>query len=248
MKDNKFLQGVIGLLAIALIIYVGVQTRNALQQYSYIGKSGRDTISIDGEGKVTAKPDLAHVSLGVQTDAATVKDAQAQNTLKMNAIIAAIKGMKVDEKDIQTSNYNIYPRYDYSNGKQNIIGYTVSQNVDVKVRNLDDVGSILAKAGELGANQVGGVQFTIDDPKALQAEARLKALADARKKADEIASQLGLTIVKVVTFSESSGNGPGPMPFALMAKSADGEAVPSPQIESGSLDVMSNVTVTFEVR
>jgi hypothetical protein len=248
MKDNRILQGVIGLLALALIVYVGAQTRNALQQYAYIGKSGRDTITINGEGKVSAKPDIATVSLGVQTDGATVKDTQTQNTTKMNAIIAAIKALKVEDKDIQTSNYNIYPRYDYSNGRQNIIGYSVSQNVEVKVRNLDGVGDVLAKAGELGANQVGGVQFTIDDPKALQADARLKALADARKKADDVSAQLGLTVVKVVTFSESSGNVSPPIMYDAMKSLAGAVPAPSPTIEAGSLDVTSDVSVTFEVK
>lgn len=249
MKDNKFLQVAMGLLALVLIVFVGAKTRNALQEYHYIGTSGRDTISIGGEGKVSAKPDLALANLGVTTDSPTVKDGQTQNTQKMNAIIAAIKAMGVEDKDIQTSNYSIYPKYDYSNGKTTLSGYTVSQQVTVKVRNLDSVGDVLAKAGDLGANQVNGVSFTIDDPTSLQADARMKALEDARKKADVLARALGLTIVKVVTFSESSGNVP-PVPIPYMADKAygiGGGGIPSPTVESGSLDVTSDVTVTFEV-
>ena len=236
MKDNRFLGGVLGLLALALIVYVGLLARNASEQYNYIGKVAhdRDTIVVSGEGKVTSQPDLAQVSLGVQTDALTVKDAQAQNTQKMNAIISAVKALQVAAKDIQTSNYNIQPKMDWTNGTSKIIGYTVTQNIDVKVRNLDSVGEVLAKGGELGANQVGGITFTIDD---------------ARTKASALAKQLGLTIVKVVTFSENQGG--SPIVYPMMAKAYDAVAAapaPSPQIQSGSLDVTSDVSVTFEVR
>lgn len=250
MKNNKFLQGIVGLLAVALILFVAAKTRNTLAEYDYVGKAvrDRDTISIQGEGKVTAKPDLARLDLGVQTDAATVRDAQQRNTQRMNAIIAAVKEMGVAEKDIQTSGYSIYPKYQYDEGKQTIIGYTVSQNVTVKVRNLDTVGDVLARAGELGANQVGGIQFTIDEPASLRDEARLKAIQDARKKAEALASQLGLTILKVVTFSESTGGMP-PVPVYAKAYEADlRSAAPAPDIQAGSLDVISNVVVTFEVR
>lgn len=252
MKDNKVLQGVIGLLAIALIVYVGSLARNAFEQYNYIGKivRDRDTIVINGEGKVTAKPDLARIDLGVQTDGTTVKDTQTKNTQKMNDIINAMKTLGIDAKDIQTTNYSIYPRTDWNNGKTTIIGYTVSQNVTVKIRDLDKIGDAIGKAGDLGANQVGGIQFTIDDPTSLQDDARGKAIADARKKAEQLASQLGLTIVKVVTFSENQGGYQPPYPV-MYDKAMGGvaaEAAPSPRIESGSLDVSSSVSVTFEVR
>jgi uncharacterized protein len=251
MKDNKFLQGVMGLLGLALIVFIGLKTRNAYQEYNYIGKAvrDRDVITIAGEGKVTARPDLVRIDLGVQTDAKTVSEAQRQNTQKMNSIIAALKALKIASEDIQTTGYSIYPKYQYTDGRSFIEGYTVSQNVTVKVRNLDSVGDVLAKAGELGANQVGGIQFTIDEPKALEEQAREKAIDDARQKAQTLAEQLGLTIIKVVSFTESSGSTPPPYP--MYAKAMDlgaAEAAPSPTIESGSLEVVSNVNVVFEVR
>ena len=249
VMNNKFLLAAIGLVSLALIVFLGAETRNAWQNYYYIGKSGRDTISIDGEGKVTAKPDVALVELGVITDAATVNLAQTQNTSKMNAVIDAVKVLGVEAKDIQTENYNIQPRYDYSTSKQTLIGYEVSQNVAVKVRNLDKVGDIIAKAGDLGANQVGGMSFTIDDPKALQEQAREKAIDDAKSKADLLAKKLGLQVVRVVSFTESSGNVTPPMPYYAMDKAMAG-AAPSvaPTVEAGSQDVISDVSVTFEIR
>lgn len=251
MKLNKFVQGVLGLLAIALLVFIGAKARNTMEEYNYIGKivRDRDTITIEGTGKVSATPDVAVVNLGVTSEGRSVKDVQRQNTEKMNSIIAALKAMDIVAKDIQTSNYNISPKYDWSNGRQNILGYIVSQNVTVKIRNLDKTGDVLAKAGELGMNQAGGVQFTIDEPQKLQEEARGKAIDDAKKKAEQLAEKLGLRVVKVVTFSEGSQGYPTPMPmYKTMDAMVNAESAPAPDIQAGSLDVVSNVSVTFEVR
>lgn len=250
MNIPKSLVSLISVLVVALTVFVGIKAWNGYAEHERIGVAvrDRDTITVGGEGKVTIKPDIARMSLGVQTDGATVNAAQADNTKKMNAIIDAVKALGVAKEDIATENYNIYPRTEWKDGKSTIVGYTVSQNVSVKVRDLDKVGDVLAKAGELGANQVGGISFTIDDPKLVQDEARLKAIADARKKADVLVNQLGLTIVKVVTFSESGGPMPPPMPYYAKAADLALEAVAAPNIEPGTQDVVSNVSVTFEVR
>lgn len=246
---NRFLLTVIGVVALALIVFLGVETRKAWQEYYYIGKTGRDTITIEGQGKVSAKPDVALVSLGVVTDAKTVKEAQTQNTDKMNAVISAVKAMGIEDKDIQTQNYNLNPRYDWTDNKQTLIGYTVSQNVTVKVRDMNKTGDVISKAGELGANQVGGMQFVIDDPKLLESQARDKAIADARQKAQTLGDRLGMTIVRVVSFSEYTGGTPVPMPYFAMAKdAANAQEMAAPSIEAGSQDVIINVSVVFEVR
>lgn len=253
MKPNKLIQGILGLLAIALLVFIFTKTRNAYEEFNYIGKAvrDRDTFTVQGEGKITARPDVARIDLGIQTDGQTVKVAQTENTKKMNEIISAIKTFGINEKDIQTSNYNLTPKIDYTSGRQNIIGYTVSQSVTIKVRALDTAGDVLAKAGELGANQINGLQFTIDDPKLLQEQARDKAIDDARKKAQILADKLGLHLIKVVTFSESAAY-PVPMPMMYgmakdMGRGVEASA-PSPSVESGSLDVLSDVSVTYEVR
>ncbi len=250
MKISKSLQILLGLFLAALIIFIGSKTRNSFEEFKQIGKVAhdRDTIIIQGEGKVTSKPDLALIDLGVTTDGATVKEAQKNNTQKMNAVIAAVKVLGVEEKDRQTANYSIFPKYQYDQGKQTVIGYTVSQDVSVKVRDLDKAGDVLAKAGELGANQIGGLRFGVDDPQVLKVEARSKAIDDARTKAEALAKQLGLSIVKVVTFSESSGSVMPPQPYFAKAIDLASSVGPPPEIESGSLDVISSVSVTFEVR
>ncbi|MCC7357732.1 SIMPL domain-containing protein [Candidatus Uhrbacteria bacterium] len=253
MFQNKFFQGTLGLLALTLVIFIGLKARNAAEEYYFIGKTvrDRDVITIDGTGKITATPDVAIINLGVQTEALTVKETQKNNTQKMNAIVAAMKKLGIADKDLQTSNYTLNPKIDWRDGKQNIIGYTIYQNLTVKLRDLDKAGEVLSTSAELGMNQSGGIQFTIDEPKTLQERARTMAIEDARKKADQLAKELGLRIVKVVTFSEGvNGNTLPPIPVYAKAQMADSfeRAVQNPEIQSGSLDVVSHVNITFEVR
>ena len=236
------------LLLVAGIVYLGVTAANALKQNSYIGRpdAARDTIAISAEGKVTALPDIATISVGVQTENKAVSAAQKENSTKMNAIIEKVKSFSVAAEDIKTSNYSIYPQYDYVNGRQIERGYMVTQNIDVKVRNLDKIGEILAAVGDLGANQVGGVSFTIDEPEDLRQQARLKALEAAKKKAQALADASGVKLGKVVGFSENEGYVPSPMYYAKDAAMGMGGGG-TPSIQSGSQDVIVNVTVLYEI-
>ena len=236
------------LLALALVVYVGLLARNVHKQYAYIGRpeSQRDTIAISAEGKVTAKPDIAAISIGVQTEKRTVSEAQDENTKRMNAIIEKMKSMGIAAEDIKTTNYNIWPAYDYVNGRSVERGFTVSQSIDVKVRNLDLTGKVLAAAGELGANQIGGVNFTIDDPEELRQQARLEALDAAKKKAQALAQAAGVKLGKVVGFSESAG-GALPIYYKAYAEGMGGGGQTTPDVQPGSQDVEVNVTVTYEI-
>lgn len=245
-------RGAMILLLLALTVFVIFKIRNTVREFGYIGRAplSQYTINISGEGKVSSVPDIATIDLGVTSEAKTVKQAQDDNTKKMNDIVKAIKDMGVAEKDIQTTNYNIYPKYSYSQtrGTSEIVGYTVSQSVALKIRELDKVGSILAKAGELGANQVGGVQFTIDEPDSLKSDARQKAIKDAKDKANTLAKELGVSLGRVVSFSEYSG---GAVP--LYAKSSIesygmGGGEPMPDIQPGSQEVIVNVNLVFEIK
>jgi len=230
-------------------VFLGYETRNVIVQRDYIGKAvrDRDVITVSGHAKKTAKPDLAQIDIGLYSEGATVAAVQSDNSAKMNAVIAAIKALGVKDADIQSSNYNLQPKFDYTNSKQTLTGYTLTQSVGVKLRDLTKVGDVIDKSVAAGANQVNSLQFTIDDPTALQDSTRIDAIKDARTKANALADALGLHIVKVVTFSESGGVTP-PMPYAsdmVAMKSAAG-AVPT--IQAGSLDVDMTVAVTFEVR
>ena len=235
---------------LSVVVYVGLLARNAAKQFDYIGRpeSQRDAIAISAEGKVTALPDIAAVSVGVQTEKKTVSEAQSENSRKMNAIIAKLKDLGVAKEDIKTTNYSIYPMYDYPNGRQVERGYNVSQNVDVKIRKLDSIGQVLASVGELGANQVGGVTSSIDDPEELRQQARLKGLEAAQQKAQALAEAAGVKLGKVVGFSESAGGAyPPPIFYAKAEAYGLGAGGPAPSVEQGSQDVIVNVSVSYEI-
>lgn len=243
---------VLGLLALALIIYVGVLTRNALRTYDYIGKTPDmiNQITVTGTAKISATPDVAVLYLGIISEGSNVNLAQKGVTEKMNAIIDSLKKeFQIEAKDIKTDNYSVQPKYDWSDGKQRIIGYTANQSVTVKVRNFDKTGNILNKATELGANTVSGPNFMIDDPEKAKAEAREKAITQAKEKAALLADQVGIKLGRIVNFYEGGnemanvayGVG-GSMDLALSAKAM------APTIEPGSKDIQLTVSISYEIK
>lgn len=242
-----------GILLVYVIIYVGALTRNQIKKYYSIGKMDRpqNTVSITGEGKVSAQPNIASVQVGLVTDNADVAAAQKENTGKMNKMILAVKALGVADADVQTSQYQIFPKYDYTNGKTTISGYTVSQSVTIKIRDLSKISAVLNATGQSGANQVSGLQFTIDDPASLEAQARDKALVQAGQKARVLAQALGVNLVRVVSYSEYAPQG-GPMPmFARGAEVGIGGGIdasaPAPSIQPGSNEIKVNVNVVYEI-
>ncbi|MDO8617939.1 MAG: SIMPL domain-containing protein [Candidatus Uhrbacteria bacterium] len=250
-KENRLFTALLALLCIAFIFLVGFKAWNAFGEHDQIGHAprSRDTITMDGEGKVTGKPTLAQIDLGMFMEGKDVPELQNQNSQKVNAIIAAMKGLGIAEADLQTSNYTISPKFEYKDGSQNVVGYMISQNLNLKVRDLSKLSAVLAKAGQLGTNQVNGVSFTIDDPTELKQEARKKALQDARNKAQELADALGVKVERVVTFAESSNPMIQPFPYMYKAEATGlGGGGTAPDIQPGSLDVISRVSVTFEIR
>ena len=171
-----------------------------------------NTISFNGEGKVLAKPDVAAISLSIVTEAVTSKAAQDDNSSKSKAVSDFLKKQGVEEKDIKTTGYNIYPQYRYPQyDKPEIRGYQVNQTMEVKVRDLGKVSSILDGVVSAGVNQVNSLSFEIDEPEKLKAEARQKAIEDARSKADELEDQLGVNLGKIINFSESICAFPAPI-------------------------------------
>ncbi len=244
---------IMGLVLIVLGTYLFNLSRNAMRAYDYIGKTPdiQDRVTVTGEGKITAAPDVAILNVGLITEGQTVNAAQKQNNDKMNNVIKAVKDeFKVEAKDLKTQNYSVYPKYNWNNGRQTIIGYTVNQNLQIKVRNFDKVGDIIAKATELGANQVSGPDFMIDDIEQFRAQAREEAIKQAKDKAKVLADQVGIKLGRIVNFSEGGSNYyPVPM-YSDMAlgMSAEVKSVAAPQIESGSQDVTVNVSISYEIK
>ncbi len=251
-RENRLFSVLLAILILVAVVWLASVVRNNFKTWHAIGLApvAPRTISIDGLGKVSSPPTIAQVSTGVISDGdMNIGKTQKQNTDKMNALTAALKSLGIADKDLQTANYNISPRYDYTNGKSQIIGYTVSQELSVKVRDLTKVSDVFQKAGELGANQVTGPNFTIDDPETAKAEARKLAIENAKQKADVLAKSLGVKILRVATFFESSAGESVPMMnYAKSDLGIGGGGLPAaPQIQSGTLDVVSNVSVTYEI-
>ncbi len=245
---KKLFGTLLGILLVYLIFLVGTMIRNNLQKFNYIGQADRleRTILVDGQGKISAKPDVAMTTMGMIAEGKTVADAQSKNTTVMNSLHEKLKALGIEEKDIQTANYNIYPQYNYNDpdGRE-LQGYEVSQQVTVKIRDLSKANQVLALAGEVGANNVSGLQFTVDDREAYKAQARKLAMAQVVEKAQMLSQTLGVHLKEVVAYSEFEGGDGTPMLYKTL-DSMGGQAAPA--VESGSMDVVMNVQVTFEIR
>ncbi len=267
---------VVGALAIALAVYVAALAVNAIKSNKYIGRqvANQATISVSGDGEVYKTPDLAVMSFSVVSEAKTVAEAMEDNTKKMNAITDVMKSMGVAENDLQTTNFSINPRYDYvratapvpadgaeiavdeeyyyPSGKRTLSGYDVNQTMTIKVRqeNMGKIGQIIQEATASGANQVGSLQFTLDDPDAAQAEARELAIAEAKEKAEILARQLKVKLVRIISYNDG-----GYSPVYRLNYDAKEEAygmggaasVPAPDIQAGESKISMNVNITYEI-
>lgn len=234
--------------AIFLVLFFGVSAYKQFKEARYVGHGAQyqNAIAITGEGKVFAKPDIGQISLTVLSNAKTVTAAQQDNTDKMNKVTQAIKDLGVAEADLQTVSYNINPTYQYISGKSVIIGYEVSQTLQVKIRDLTKVGQILEKGATLGANQAGALSFTFDDPEKLNAEARQKAIVNAKQKAQDLAQSLGVKLGKVTSFSESVYGGPQPMYYGSTAYGIGGGGA-TPDVQTGQNEIDISVSLVYEI-
>jgi len=209
-----------------------------------------NTVSFSGEGKIVAKPDVAVVNLTILTEADTSKAAQDDNSKKSKAVVDFLKKQGIEEKDIRTSGYNIYPQYKYPrDGKPVINGYQVNQTLEVKIRDLDKVSVILDGVVTAGVNQVNGLSFEIDDPDKLKAQARDEAIKDAKAKANELESQLGVRLGRIVNFTEGSYGVPTPMYYEISAKAMGmGGGGGGPDVPSGENEIKVTVTITYQIK
>jgi uncharacterized protein len=230
------------------IIGISFVTGKFVETRTYIGP----TISVAGEGRIFANPDIASISFGVQTGRQKTSQAAAEKLSKdMTAIIEAVKEEGIEDKDIITESLWMNPAYDWKEGEQIPRGYEANQNLRVKIRDLDKVGDVLAAATQAGANHVGGVNFTIDNPEELRAEARAEAIEKAKAKAKVLAKDLGLNLGKLRGFGEGGGG----MPYyeRSMAMYADGKGgmgggMESMPLPAGEQEIRINVNLTYEVK
>lgn len=257
----------VGAAALAtLALFLLISSLKALKEFRYVGSgvTASNTISVSGMGEVFAVPDRATFTVTVREEAKEVADAQEAATKKSNDIIEYLKDAGVEEKDIKTVSYNVNPKYEYSQGvctptscppsKQTLVGFEVYQSLEVKVQDPKKAGDLLSGVGGKGASEVSGLSFTIEDEDQLKTDAREMAIGEARAKAEQLADQLGVKVVRVVGFYEDSG---GYMPYyakggvamdSISFRSEAAMAVPAPDIPAGENKIVSNVNITYEIR
>ena len=207
------------------------------------------TISLTGHGEVRMAPDLAIVSIGVLSQSLAAKDALAQNTTAMQAIFAALKQSGIDDKDVQTSNFMIQPRYEYhGDGKApTLSGYDVSNAVTVTIRKLDTLGTVLDLVVQSGSNQINGIHFSVSKPDTALDEARKLAVADAKRKAEVYTAAGGVTLGNILSMGEGGGyQPPAPMVQAKMLR-AEGMADAVP-IAQGEQVLSVDVNIVWEIK
>lgn len=204
-------------------------------------------LAIQGVGEVEVRPDVATITLGVTTGPqSTAGIANELLSQKVKAALAAVEAAGVAKDDTKTTNLSINPIYDYPNGRQQLRGFEGTQQIELKIRNLDSVGDIVTRTTAEGINQVGGIVFTVDKPEELQKQAETKAIANAQEKADSLAKSLGVRI-KGVKFYSSNVSVPGKdgLLYAREGLGGGGGGVPTP---GGTQTITANVNVTYEIR
>ena len=210
-----------------------------------------DPFVVSGEGKVAVTPDIASVTFGISETGVSLKTVQNSVNTKSKSLTDAIKELGISEKDIKTTSYNVYPQYDWSNSSQKIIGYQVSTNYRVTIKDFDKVNEAIVVATNAGANIAGGVSFELDDSTKTEKmnEARALAVTNAKSKADGLAKAAGITLGKIINVSENQAN--NMRTYALPVAGGmelDSKSIAQPDIQPGTTDLNITVSLSFEVR
>jgi uncharacterized protein YggE len=220
----------------------------ALSTGAAFGAEPQRTITVEGHGEVTAPPDSASVSAGVTTQAKTAAEALSANASAMNSVFAALKRMGVQDKNVQTSNFSVEPQYAPYNAneqdRQRIIGYQVSNQVNVMLDHVSNVGPAIDTLVAAGANQMNGISFMVHDPKPMMDQARTSAVEDAIAHAAVLTRAAHVSLGPIMSIEESTNPAPGPIRPMVMMKKAAG----STPIATGEEAISANVSITWAIQ
>jgi len=260
LNNKKFIKaatGLVGLLSIFVIILV----INEIRSSQYIGQGSQPpaTISVSGKGEVLAVSDIASLYITLSKDGATAKEAQNLLNEQVGKTLTYLKDQKIEDKDVKSEYGGVNPKYSYEQVNcftypcpqrdPKITGYTATQSITVKVREVDNANEVRTGLTSLGITNISGPTFSIDNEDSFTEQARSEAIDDAREKAKILARQLHVRLGKIVSFSEN-GMGGYPMMYAeksMMATDAAG-AAPAPELPKGENKITSNVTIIYEIR
>jgi len=220
----------------------------------------QSTIMVSGKGEAYAIPDIAAFSFSVVELGGTVKQAQEKADEKINKALAAVREAGVEDKDIKTTNYNVYPKYEWNQivcitypcpaGKQVLTGYEINQTITVKVRDIEEVGDLVTRVGATAVSNISGIEFTVDDREQYVAEARAEAIADAKIKAKELAKQLGVRLGKILYYNDNGnypiyyGEGMGGSKDMMTSSIAPMRA----ELPQGESKITSDISITYEIK
>ncbi len=237
----------------------------------------QSTISVSGTGEAYAIPDIATFSFSVTENDKTIKAAQDKANQKINDALAAVRASGVADKDIQTTGYNVYPKYEYSSsicprpptptmdstgggvsggvaiycppGKQILTGYEVDQTITVKVRDTSKVGDLVTKVGALAVSSISGIEFSVDNREQYVAQARAQAITDAKDKAKELAKELGVRLGSILSYNENGSNPIYNSAMGLGGTDMKSLAVPAvAEVPTGENKITSDVSITYEIK
>jgi len=244
LKNRYTFAALLAALALSLVALAGCGT-TATTATTTQGGTVANTVTASGMGTTQAAPDTAEMYFGVTTTSANAQTALDDASKVAEQIAAAVKKEGIAAEDIQTRDVSVYPQTTDQDGKQVITGYQASLGVQVKVRDIAELGAVISAANAAGANSISGPTFTIDDPAPFRATAIDEAVADARKSAEAMAAAAGKSVGEVLSMSSSDV---GLVPSAMYGASDMAGAAKDVPIEPGQLDISANVVVVFELK
>lgn len=259
------MRAIVATLGVLLCILVFITITQTMQLTQF--EPNYASINVEGVAEVNAVPDIGVFSFTVEAESEDVATAQEESGETINEIMTYLKTEGgVEEKDIKTTGYNTYPRYEWEqrlciqgncDNERVLRGYVVTQSVTVKVRDTEKAGELIAGVGSRGATNLSGLNFEVDDLEAKKEEARLLAIADAKAKADRLADELGVRLGDIMSFYDNGGDGYYPMPMYAETRAMGGdmmmdmaveEASFAPEISVGEDTIVARVTITYEIK
>ncbi len=252
LEKNPIIKNAFNLLNIILLLSAIFLVISIYQLFSEPREVSDAQIRVSGDAEVAAVPDTATFSFSVERQSNEVSVAQTEVESVVQSAVEILEDAGIEEKDIKTTEYNVYPRYRQDDprimmrGEREIIGYTVNQSISVKVREMELAGEVVANLGGVGITRISGLQFIIEDESALKQEARELAIEKAKEEAKVLAEQLSVRLVRVVDFQESMH-----FPYAMRSgveMVEDGVAMDRITIPEGENLITSQVHITYEIR
>ncbi|MCX6754473.1 MAG: SIMPL domain-containing protein [Candidatus Nomurabacteria bacterium] len=258
LNEKKIKNSIFALIIVISLLTV-VKLYNEIKSSAYVGRGNQpaNVISVSGTGDILAVSDIASLTVNLNKEGKTAKEAQTLLNESITKTLAYLKEQKIEDKDIKSEYGGLSPKYSYGQvaclvypcptQEPKIIGYTAMQSITIKIRVVDNASIVRTGLTAIGVTDISGPTFSIDDEEAFKDQARSKAIIDAKAKAEVLSKELGVTLGKVVSFSENTGNNYG-VYAKTMAVDSLVSAPEAPVLPKGENKITSNVSIAYEIR